>query len=60
MYAFFNFSEKNQHRTALLKNAEISQEMAILKQDLKNECSEASELSENLQKLQNNLDLRYD
>lgn len=52
---FVVFSEKKEKATILLQNAEISQELSILKQELKNECAEVTELSENNQKLQQSL-----
>lgn len=50
-----NFSEKKETATILLQNAEISQELSILKQELKNETAEATELNESNQKLQQSL-----
>lgn len=44
-------SEKKEKATILLQNAEISQELSILKQELKNETAEVAELNESNQKL---------
>lgn len=52
---FLCFSEKKEKATILLQNAEISQELSILKQELKNECAEVTELNENNHKLQQSL-----
>lgn len=55
---FFLFSEKKEKGTILLQNAEISQELSILKQELKNETAEVTELNESNQKLQQSLNER--
>ncbi|XP_037033320.1 golgin subfamily A member 1 isoform X2 [Bradysia coprophila] len=47
--------EKKERATILLQNAEISQELSILKQELKSESAEVTELSETNQKLQQSL-----
>ncbi|KAG4069110.1 hypothetical protein HA402_008421 [Bradysia odoriphaga] len=47
--------EKKEKATILLQNAEISQELSILKQELKGETAEVTELSESNQKLQQTL-----
>lgn len=51
----FFFSEKQEKIKALLKNAEISQSEERLKQELRNECHESSELFESTQSLQESL-----
>lgn len=48
-------SEKQEKNTALLKNAEISQSEERLKQELRNESHELSEVYEQLQKVQTTL-----
>ncbi|KAJ6645576.1 Golgin subfamily A member 1 [Pseudolycoriella hygida] len=48
-------NEKKEKATILLQNAEISQELSILKQELKNEAAEVTELNECNQKLQQSL-----
>lgn len=45
-------SETTAHRTTALKNAEVSQDIAKLKQDLNAERSEVLEVTETLNQLQ--------
>ena len=57
-FLFLNFRTKNDHRIALLKNAEISQDLARLRQQYKDESTEVAELGESLQNLQQQLNER--
>lgn len=45
-FYFYSCSEKEQRLTALLKNAEISQDLAMLKTKIKNDNAEMMELTE--------------
>lgn len=51
----FLYSEKQEKNTILLKNAEISQNEERLKQELRNESNEMSELYETIQSVQTSL-----
>lgn len=54
LYFFYMhiYSEKEQRLTVLLKNAEISQELAMLKTKIKNDNAETMELTEQLKALE--------